>query len=262
MGPKPKISIIVINPPEEEYYLDILVGYDMPLNDNLKNKRDLFDPDKLTLLENYNKNGWYPALAHGTRLKLWGDLKGDRKEDVVTHTFGYFGVPDRYKIIIVTPDNQIKVSRTIERISYTSTVYYDYKTGAVTEQQGLSLAWTYMKQFLMSLIPTLIVEGFVLLIFRFKKAETLTIFFFTNVITLAVMTLFMSTSLLKLGLYSSYGVFFFVEVIITICEALAYIMLLNEGCISKRIAYAVTANVISSLAMLPLMYLEYLLFIY
>jgi hypothetical protein len=76
------------------------------------------------------------------------------------------------------------------------------------------------------------------------------------------MTLFMSTSLLKLGLYSSYAVFFIVEVIIAICETFAYLMLFHEGSISKRIAYAVTANLISSFAMLPLMYLEYLLFIY
>lgn len=262
MGPKPKIKIIVTNPPEEEYYLDILVSYDMPLCDNLKGRRDLFDPEKMKLLENYDKNGWYPALAHGTRLKLWGDLKGDRKDGVMTHTFGYFGVPDRYKIIIITPENQIVVSREIERISYTSTIYYDYKTGEVTEQQGLSLAWTYMKQFLMSLIPTLIIEGFVLLLFRFKKAETLAIFFFTNVITISLMTLFMSTSLLKLGLYSSYAVFFIVEVAIAISETLVYLMLFHEGSIRKRIAYAVTANIISSLAILPLMYLEYLLFIY
>jgi hypothetical protein len=33
----------------------------------------------------------------GTRLKLWGDLKGDRKDGVVTHTFGYFGVPTDIK---------------------------------------------------------------------------------------------------------------------------------------------------------------------
>jgi hypothetical protein len=262
MGPKPKITIIVTNPPEDEYYLDILVDYDLPQTDNLKDKRDMLDPKKLKLLENYNKNGWYPALAHGTRLTLWGDLKGEQKDGRMIHTFGYFGVPDRYKIIIVTPQNNVVVTRSIERISYTSTVYYDYKTGAITEQGGLNLAWTYTKQFLMSLIPTLIIEGFILLLFRFKKAQTLVVFFFTNVITLAAMTLFMSTSLLKLGLYSSYGVFFSVEVIITIVETFSYLFLLKEGGKSKRIAYAVTANIVSSLAMLPLMYLEYLLFIY
>ncbi len=261
MGPKPKITIIVTNPPEEEYYLDILVNYDLPLYDNLKGKRDLFDQTKLSLLENYSENGWYPALAHGTRRKLWGNLKGHRKDQTMVHTFGYFGVPDRYKIIVVTPDNRVAVSREIERVSYASTIYYDYKTGAVTEQKGLSLAWTYMKQFLMSLLPTLIIEGFVLVLFRYKKAETLAVFFFTNVITTAVMTLFMSTSLLKLGLYSSYAVFFFVEVIVAIAEALAYLLLFHEGSIRKRIAYAATANIVSSFAMLPLMYLEYLLFL-
>ena len=111
MGPKPKITIIVTNPPEEEYYLDILVNYDLPLYDNLKGKRDLFDQTKLSLLENYSENGWYPALAHGTRRKLWGNLKGHRKDQTMVHTFGYFGVPDRYKIIVVTPDNRCGIAR-------------------------------------------------------------------------------------------------------------------------------------------------------
>ena len=261
MGPKPKLTVIVTNPPENEYYLDILVDYDLPLCDNLTGKRDTLDREKLKLLTEYNINGWYPALAHGTKKPVWGRLTGDYVNQQKSHRFGYFGLPDKYKIIIITPENNILVSPVIEKTSYSSTVYFDYSTGEVTEEEGLTLTWTYVRQFFMSLIPTLILEAMVLLIFRFKKAHTLIVFFITNICTQAVMTLMMSTSMLKLGIYSSYVVLFFVEIVIVIAEAAVYILIINEGKKVKRAAYAITANIISGFAMLPLMYLEYLLFI-
>lgn len=261
LGPKPKLTIIVKNPPTKEYYLDLLIDYDLPLKDNLHGQRDTLDQEKLKSLEEYSKDGWCAALAHGTRAKLWGNLTGEISDDVNKHTFGYFGLPDTYKIIIVTPENKVIVTKTIERKSYTSTVYYDYATGEVTQQKGLTLAWTYTKQFLMSFICTLIIEGLILLIFRFKTTHTLWIFFFTNLITQSAFTIIMSTSLLMFGIYASYVVLFAVEIIITAVEATAYAFLIKEGKKRKRVAYAVIANIISSLALLPLMYFEYILFI-
>lgn len=261
MGPKPRLTVIVTNPPEGEYYLDLLVDYDLPLSDNLEGRRDTLDSVKLSLLENYRKNGWYAALAHGTRTPIWGSLTGEHGDGVVTHTFGYFGVPDRYKIIIVTPENEVITTRAIEKKSYTSTVYYDYATGDITEETGLTLAWTYTRQFLMTLFPTIIIEGIILLLFRFKTSHTLGVFFFTNLITQAGLTLIMSTSLLKLGIYASYVVLLPVELVIIAVEVAVYALLLKEGKNSKRVAYAIIANVISGLALLPLMYFEYMLFI-
>lgn len=261
MGPKPKLTVIVSNPPEDEYYLDLLIDYDLPQCDNLEGIRDTFDPVKLELLEEYYKNGWCTALAHGTRKPLWGELTGEEHDGCLVHSFAYVGVPDRYKIIIVTPENEILISRIIEKKSYSSTVYYDYATREVTEQDGLTLAWTYAKQFLMTLLPTLILEGIILLLFRFKTAHTLRLFFVVNVLTQAGMTLVMSTSLLTFGIYSSYVVLLPVELVITVVEVVAYTFLLKEGRKRKRLAYAVTANIVSSLAMPPLLYLEYQLFI-
>jgi len=261
MGPKPKLTVIVENPPEEEYYLDLLINYDLPQVDNLADLRNTLNHDKLKLLEEYNQNGWCSALSHGTRVPLWGELIGEKIDGVNVHTFGYFGLPDVYKIIIVTPENELRITRTVERSSYTSTVYYDYETGKLTEQKGLSLAWTYTKQFLMSFVCTIILEGFILLLFRFKTAHTLFVFFIINLITQAFLTIIMSTSFLLFGIYASYAVLFAVEIIITAFEATAYAFIIKEGKKRKRVAYAVIANIVSSLALLPLMYFEYILFL-
>jgi len=262
MGPKPKITVIVTNTPNEEYYLDLLVNYDLPLSDNLHDLRETLDVEKMKILAEYNENGWYCALVHGTRNLIWGELTGEKAKGNVIHTFGYFGLPDLYKIIIVTPENEVVTTRTIEKKSYTSTVYYNYETGEITEGQGITLAWTYIKQFLMTFVCTLILESIILLIFHFKSGHTLRVFFITNLLTQIIMTLIMSTSLLIVGIYASYVVLIAVEVIITAIEATAYAFIIKEGTKRKRVAYAVIANLISSLAMLPLMYFEYLLFIY
>ncbi|MGB8451933.1 MAG: hypothetical protein WCD89_06325 [Anaerocolumna sp.] len=65
MGPKPQITIYVINPPEEEYYLDLLVKDDSNY-DNMKGGRESYDQTKLALLESVTTEGWHPGLTQGT----------------------------------------------------------------------------------------------------------------------------------------------------------------------------------------------------
>ncbi len=261
MGPKPKLIVIVENPPEGEYYLDLLLDYDMPLCKNLSGPETSFDAEKLRILNEYNENGWYCALAHGTRYTVWGKLTGNRSKEVMKHPFGYFGLPERYKIIIVTPENEVRVTRIIERKSYSSVVHYDYKTGEIKEAAGISLVWTCFRQFLMSFTSTIILESIILLLFRFKKAHTLIVVLITNLTTQVFMTLVMSTALLVFGIYASYVILFGVEIIVTTTEAIIYGSLFTEKTRKIGIAYAVSANIASALAMLPLMYLEYLLFL-
>ena len=261
MGPKPSLTIIVSNPPEGVYYLDLLVRHSLFATDNLEGRRDTLDREKLKLLEEYSRDGWYAALAKGTGKPLWGGLTGEYKDGVATHTFGYFGLPNSYKIIIITPENEIKTTREITKKAYVSTVYYDYATGIVEEGDELSLSWVYAKQFLMTLIPTLILEGVVLLLFRFKSAGTLGIFFIVNIITQALLSVVMSTSLLKLGIYASYVVLLPVVLLIIGAEVAAFVLLFKEGSRKKRAAFAICANLVSAAALLPLMYLEYMLFI-
>lgn len=261
MGPKPKLTVIVKNPPEDEYYLDLLVNYDLPLCDNLTEPIKVLDKEKIELLTEYNENGWYSVLVHGTRYTVWGKLTGEPCKEGRKHTFGYFGLPDQYKIMIVTPENKVIVTRTILKKSYVSVVTYDYETGEVIEDQGISLAWTCIKQFLMSFVCTLILESVVLLLFRFKTTHVLRVFFMTNLITQVFMTFVLSTALLMFGIFASYVVLLGVEIVIAITEAIVYTSLFKEGTKTKRVAYAITANLISGLAMLPLMYLEYLLFL-
>lgn len=88
MGPKPQITIHVINPPEEEYYLDLLVKDESNYN-NIKWDRASYDQTKLALLELVNIDGWHPGLIQGTGIPLHGKLTGVKEAEQMVHIFSY-----------------------------------------------------------------------------------------------------------------------------------------------------------------------------
>lgn len=93
MGPKPQITIHVINPPEEEYYLDLLVKDDSNY-DNIKWDRASYDQTKLALLESVNIDGWHPGLTQGTGIPLHGKLTGVNAIEIILLYFYERSVPD------------------------------------------------------------------------------------------------------------------------------------------------------------------------
>src|SRR4051812_37507214 len=63
MGPKPEVLVKVINPPEGEYYLDLLTR---DANAYRRLELDGYDPEKVEILKRYEVDGWKPGLVRGT----------------------------------------------------------------------------------------------------------------------------------------------------------------------------------------------------
>ena len=100
IGPKPSIKLIVLNPPEDEYYLDLLINYESKHSYTNIDEEDEYDENMVSILENYNEDGWRPALVTGTNVPLFGELTGKRDGDTMVHSFSYLGTPTRFKIIL------------------------------------------------------------------------------------------------------------------------------------------------------------------
>lgn len=255
MGPKPSITIVVQDPPAGEYYLDLLIDRDLPYENIFEEDRAKYDPEKLGILESYSKDGWYPGLAHGTGVPMWGKLTGEQKNGQMHHTFGYFGVPDRFKVIVVTPDNQVMVSEVLEKIVFQETFILDYNT--METEQNMALAPAYAKQFFMTLIATLIIEGIVLLLFGFSLKKNWLAFLGVNFGTQLIMTSVLGTVLIRSGLFNAYFVFVPLEIGIIIAEAIAFRYLLKGHSAGRRVGYAVAANLASAAAGVLLIAFEY-----
>lgn len=82
-GPKPAVTITVVNAPAGDYYLDLLIQDpgDYPNIDP-----EDYDPTLLDGLRSWEGEGWWPALLEGTDVPLFGDLTPG--EDG-THRFTY-----------------------------------------------------------------------------------------------------------------------------------------------------------------------------
>ncbi|HAL74398.1 MAG TPA: hypothetical protein DCM45_04800 [Clostridiales bacterium] len=248
-GPKPSITIIVKNPPADEYYLDLLINENKSDNSQIEDKEKL-DPIKYALLENYNVEGWQPALVHGTSIPLFGHLTGIRQGQDMEHTFSYFGTPDNFKIIIVTPDNQVVVSPEISRKSFQLTLSYDYASGTIRQP---SLVVAYLLQFLSTLIPTLIIEGLLLLLFRFSLKRSFWPFLIVNLATQILLTAILGTALITQGVFAAILLSLPVELVIIVAETIAFSFLLKEHRKGRRIGFAITANIVSYIASLIVM---------
>lgn len=240
-GPKPSITIIVKNPPSEEYYLDLLIKPEKSHNSQLEG-RDQYDAVKIKLLEDYNQDGWTPALVHGTSIPLFGKLTGSKQGPNMVHTFSYFGTPEHFKIIIATPDNQLIVSRELVRETFQLTLTYDYATGAISQR---SLLVAYLLQILSTLLPTLIIEGLLLLLFGFSLRQNFWPFLLVNLATQVLLTAVLGTAAITQGMFTAYLLAAPVELVIIIIESVAFALLFKQHSKKRRIGYAITANLVS-----------------
>ena len=243
MGPKPQITITVTNAPDETYYLDLLVQ-GSKTSKNIHDRQQ-YDPDKLKLLEEYEADGWHAALAGGTGMPLFGKLTGESRGSDRVHTFSYFGTPDQFKIIIVTPDNELQISRELLRQSFHMTLTYDYVTGAINQRP---LALSYLLQFISTLLPTLLLEGLILLLFGFSLRLNLRPFLLVNLATQIMLTASLGTAAIMSGMFTAYLLLVPLEFIIIIIEAVGYAFWLKQHGKGRRIAYAIVANLVSACA--------------
>lgn len=244
-GPKPSVTILVENSQGAGYYLDLLVPYEGEYSNINEEDKDDYDPDMLAVLEDYDSDGWYAAIAGGTNAPLFGDLTGSAGDKVTEHRFTYM-IPDRFRIIIVTPEHEVRVSEEITTKSFNETIYVDYATMELRRVDPGILS--YLKQFAGTFLPTIIIEGLLLLIFGFSLRKNWKVFLLLNLVTQIILTAVMSITLINFGLITSYFIFVPVEFVIILIEAIVLTKMLKEHRTSRRLIYALVANLASATA--------------
>lgn len=241
MGSKPRVQIDIKNAPQEKYYLDLL--YYTEYSDRYDNfdEDDNYDDKMLSVLKNYNDGGWAPALAGGTSLPMWGSLEPDENG---RHIFGYFGVPDEFKIITVTESGEVKISEIIKRKTMEISLTLDYNDMSYTSKP----VWlAYIAQFAATCSITVAVEFIVLMMFFMARKANLKPFLQMNIITQLLLTAFMSTGFIYGGTVSAYMWFPVIELVIFIFEmwySKKYFIGEND---LMKLAYAFVANAASAL---------------
>ena len=262
-GPKPQLIVRVKDAPQEPYYLDLLAKGDWDAEDgnridgidwNYDGKEDTLDPDLLALLRDNVPAGWHACVAQGTTgAPMWGELyaEGTDASGNAMHWFGYVGVPSTYRIILVTESGKVWVSDILNRrvLQSSVTVNWSDDTSAVTVSVPSTIPG-YLLQFVATLVPTLLIEGALLLLFRYSWKKNWEAFLLVNVLTqgfLAVASVYVTAH----NGVSAWYLFFFLlpaELIILLVELYLYAGcgLLTGHSKGRAAAYAITANLASA----------------
>ena len=228
-GPKPAVTITVVNAPAGEYYLDLLIT--APGDYENIDPAD-YDPDLLQGLRDWEVDGWYPALAGGTSAPLFGDLVPG--EDG-THRFTYFGLPETFRVAVSSHDGAHAAWKPFTRTVFYTHLTYDWETNTITS--ATSPAGFYGLQFLSTLVPTLIIEGILLWLFGFRARRDWLVFLIVNLVTQAGLHLWIATDLVSIGDSAlQYLVLLVAEVPILFLELAVYVFLLKEHSRLRRAA--------------------------
>lgn len=241
MGPKPKLKIIVKNAPKEEYYLDLLVDYSAD-NNYIWLEEEAYDSEKLQILRGYRDGDWRAAKVTGTSAPLVGQLIGKSDGKNMIHGFSYLGVPNKFRIIVVTSDNKIITSDVIENTAFNATVYYDCETNKVTKR---SLILNYIMPFLFTCITTLIIEGIILLLFGFNFKENFKAFLIINIVTQLFLYCVLLFAAHRNGISGVLLAYIPAELCIFVTETILFLKYFTLQKRKRIIAYTLTANTIS-----------------
>lgn len=245
VGPKPELTIRVVNAPTELYYLDLLIQ-NPGSYDNLRNGGSApYDQALLDGLHSWENAGWYPAYAGGTNIPLFGDLTGEPDGGVMVHTFTYLGLPQTFRIAVSGADGTVQAAPDpFTRQVFRTSITYDYSKNAIVGVTPVCLS--YAVQFLSTFLPTLVIEGLVLLLFGFKLRENWKFFLLLNFITQVVLTATLGTALITAGPLLVYFYFLPAELVVTLAEMLACGRFLRGRSRRRRAAYALCANLASA----------------
>ncbi len=260
-GPKAQLKVLVKNAPEEPYYLDLLEkgdyqGHTYGSGDGDDTYSGLdwsyseeeiaaLDDELLDALRAAVPEGWHACTAQGTNgAPMYGDLIGEPIGSTRLHIFGYHGVPDTYRILIVTKSGESWVSDTLHRATLQSSVTVDWAAKTVSVPPAVV---AYALQFLCMLIPTLLIEGVLLLAFGYRSRRSWLVFLLVNLVTQGGFALYLAVTVLNHGV-SGWSLLFYlpIELIITVVESLLYRRLLTERSWERAVGYAIVANVCSA----------------
>lgn len=241
IGPKPSLTITVVNAPEGELYLDLL-REGTPAEHPYPNSNDQFDPVILDHLRSLEGDGW--VLAYSTGVSgppVFGSL---RPRENGTWHYSYVGLPETFRVAAATADEAQAAEVPYTR-DFVGNIVYDWATNTVHDATPPPLR--FLARLATTLIPTLAIEGIIFWLFGFRERRSWLVFLAVNTVTQVGLHLVTGAMLAEAGWhFLNYFLTIIVqELVIWGAEALAYALLLTERTRTRRVGYAFAANIAS-----------------
>ena len=238
IGPKPEVTITVVNAPEGELYLDLLAQGE-PTDQPYSNSNGECDPALLDNLRSLEGDGWVLAYTTGTKgPPVFGDV---RPREDGTWRFSYVGLPESFRVAAATAD-EAKAAEVSYTRDFVDNIVYDWQANTVREATPPPLR--FLIRLAATLIPTLLIEGALFWLFGFRERRGWLVFLAVNTATQVGLHLAVGSILPQAGWhFLNYTLTILIpELIVWVAEAAAYAFLLREHSRGRRVGYAFAAN--------------------
>ena len=255
MGPKPSVKIRIENMPQQRFVLALLTKDDNPEVKSNFLKENMHDPhDSMNhKIYEYEEEGWKLALGPGRDpFMVNSGYDGLTKRYCDGRAQFTYYAPSNFKVILVTEDGSQYVSNEITTTRFSAECIYDLATGELTEDLEAYLEHDKQDYFGMAklyLVGTLMVEGFLLILFGLSQARNLPVFFLANVLTQAYMHMDGWYFEIHHGSGGMEGTVHYIvkETMIILVECLLYAFFMKQknGKKLRIILYAIVANLVS-----------------
>lgn len=242
LGPKPEVTITVVNAPEGEIYLDLLTEGEP--TDSPYPKPEAFDPNPAVLanLLSLEGEGWVLAYTTGVSgPPVFGSVLP--REDGTWH-FSYVGLPETFRVAAATADRAQAAEAPYTR-DFTANIVYDWTSNTVRDATPSPLR--FLARLAATLVPTLAVEGAVFWLFGFREKRSWLVFLAVNAATQAGLHLVTGAALAQAGgHFLNYFLTIIVqELAIWALEAAVFAAFLRERSKGRRVGCALAANIAS-----------------
>lgn len=249
-GPKPECTVKVTGAPDDIYYIAMLTkemtgGKEFNTDDSLSDE----EKEAIRYIREYEDSDGYRMYKNFREFYF---RSNDR------HEYNFFGdagvLPKNFKILIVTLEGETKVSPAITQKAFWAQMTYDYSANTIEENfTGVytrCIPWVFVFVFI-----TFFNEGLILLAFNLFRKKNILPFVIINIITQILL------NVINVVWYTSGNEFYFLvwlaaEAVITAIEAIWYSkkLIRKDGSVSvkRNVIYAITANLVSAHADIPL----------
>ena len=239
IGPKPEVTITVVNAPEGVLYLDLLAQGE-PMDQPYSNSNGECDPALLDNLRSLEGDGWVLAYTTGAarNAPVFGDV---RPREDGTWRFSYVGLPETFRVAAATAD-EAKAAEVSYTRDFVDNIVYDWQANTVREATPPPLR--FLIRLAATLIPTLLIEGALFWLFVFRERRGWLVFLAVNTATQVGLHLAVGSILPQAGWhFLNYTLTILIpELIVWMAEAAAYAFLLREHSRGRRVGYAFAAN--------------------
>lgn len=270
MGPKPKTTIEVVGF-DQPYTFDLLYKSNKEIN--VLTESEIFEQiENYYYLEEFPEelNGYVDEDGYHSYTLYRGIPHYISFEEPNKFIAGYFSPPDVFKIALVLETGEVIVSEIVNKTLFEAYFVFDLsdfsiETATPTIINGITVyeldnsvteiipVGKSILQFVLTALATILIELFILFVFRYKLLVSYKLIVIVNLITQTLLYASMVVGYLGASLFGYLGVLIIGEIIVFAVEIISYIKLLKEKTKSLAVSYAILANIISLVIGLVLM---------